>query len=129
MASVTLQGVYDQIDEQRSVLIKLLNMSKKNPISPNQLSDVCMKLSILNELLGGFLADLKLAQLASEAQIFGTAKEGGASDTGATSQARLGSVIERAEYEKAEVKHSDLWKLISMAQTHIRAEGEERKGI
>lgn len=126
---ISIDDVYAQIDEQRAVLINLLNISRKTPISPSRLSDVCMKLSILNELLGGFLSELKGAQLDKESELFQAAKSEGASDTGAISTARMNSVAERKAFEKADIKHTDLWKLISMAQSHIRAEGEERKGM
>lgn len=127
--AISIDDVYAQIDEQRAVLINLLNISRKSPISPSRLSDVCMKLSILNELLGGFLSELKGKQLDREAELFKEAKDSGSSDTGANAHARINSVEERKAFDKADVKHSDLWKLISMAQSHIRAEGEERKGI
>jgi trans-aconitate methyltransferase len=127
---MTINEVYGQIDEQRGVLVNLLNMAKKNPISPNRLSDVCMKLGILNELLGGFVPDLKMAQLAKEEEMFKDAKENlKKSDTAAKELARWGSKAERLAFEKADMKHTDLWKLISMAQSHIRAEGEERKNL
>lgn len=129
MAKMTIQQVYSQIDEQRRILIVLLNRSTNTPVAPNLLSDVCMKLAILNELLGGFVVDLKYAQLEAEKVAFQIAKDEGASDTGATQTARLQTSKERHAYEKASVKHKDLWSLISMAQSHIRAENEERRGM
>ena len=129
MSNITIDKVYAQIDEQRGVLIQLLNMARKTPIAPNMLSDVCMKLSILNEMLGEYLSVFKTAQIDAEQVIFQAAKDEGVSDTGASTKARMGTARERAQYEKAKTKHDDLWKLISMAQTHIRAEGEERKGM
>jgi hypothetical protein len=127
MNVMDIDNVYKQIDEQRSVLIALLNQAKKNPISPNRLSDVCMKLSILNELLGGFVADLKRDQLDKEAELYD--QYSSKSATYANNMARIGSKDERYRFMKADTKHSDLWKLISMAQSHIRAEGEERKAM
>ena len=126
---MTIEQVYKQIDEQRAVLIKLLNQAKVNPISPQRLSDVCMKLGILNEVLGGFVADLKKAQLDKEADVLQAALSVGTSVTGANSLSRTQSAQERYEFMKADTRHSDLWKLISMAQSHIRAVGDGMKGV
>jgi hypothetical protein len=126
---VKVEQVYNQIDEQRALLIKLLNQSSKSPISPARLSDVCVKLAILNELLGGFIPELKQAQLEAEKAAFTTAKDDKKSDTAAKEMARWQTHKERRAFEEADVKHSDLWKLISMAQSHIRAEGEERRNM
>ena len=126
---MTIEQVYKQIDEQRAVLIKLLNQAKVNPISPQRLSDVCMKLGILNEVLGGFVADLKKAQLDKEADVLQAALSVGTSVTGANSLSRTQSAQERYEFMKADIRHSDLWKLISMAQSHIRAVGDGMKGV
>jgi hypothetical protein len=57
--AVALEQIYLQINEQRAILVHLLNMSKQNPLPPNKLSDVCMKLGILNELLGEHVVDFK----------------------------------------------------------------------
>lgn len=123
----SIENVYKQIDEQRAVLVTLLNQSRSNPIPPNRLSDVCMKLSILNELLGGFIAELKANQLNKEKEEYTKAISDGKTATFASSNSRLNSIDERQAYEMAFTRHKDLWNLISMAQTHIRAEGEERK--
>lgn len=124
-----LESIYKQIDEQREALVRLLNISKKNPIPPNRLSDVCMKLSILNELLGGHIPELKAKQLEKERKVFEEVRDDGKSATEAREAARHQSSQERFVFEKADTKHSDLWKLISMAQSHIRAEGQEQKGL
>jgi hypothetical protein len=124
----TINEIYVQIEEQRSVLIELLNISRTTPISPSRLSDVCMKLAVLNEMLGSFISELKAVQLEAEKQAYLNAKASGVSDTGANNMARLNTIDERQNYEKAFTKHRDLWSLISMAQSHIRAEGDERKG-
>lgn len=124
---MTPQKVFTQIEEQRNVLISMLNMSKKNPIPPNRLSDVCMKLAILNELLGGFLPDLKMKQIEAEKAAFKKARDDGASATEAKEASRTKSAKARKDFEEVDIKHSDLWKLISMAQSHIRAEGQEQK--
>lgn len=119
-------NIYSQIDEQREVLVQLLNA--KNPIAPTRLSEVCMKLSILNELLGDHLADLKSKQLNKEKQVYGTAIAG-MSATAANTASRHDSIEERQAYERAYIRHTDLWKLISMAQTHIRSVSDSTKGI
>lgn len=126
---MTVKEVLDQIDEQRTVLIKLVNRASKNPVPPNKLSDVGIKLSTLNELLGGHLAKLKRQQIEKEREIFNAAKAEGKTDTAANAAARFGTVKERYAFETVDNKHSDLWKLISMFQSHIRAEGEERKAM
>lgn len=126
---MTVQEILEQIDQQRTVLIKLVNRASKNPVPPNKLSDVGIKLSTLNELLGGHLARLKRQQIEKEREVFNQAKAEGRSDTAAYTAARFGAIKERHAYEVVDQKHSDLWKLISMAQSHIRAEGEERKAM
>jgi hypothetical protein len=126
--AISIEQVYEQIDEQRAVLVKLLNQAKNNPIAPNKLSDVCMKLAILNELLGGFVADLKQAQLLKEQEISNSGKALDLSATAITNLMRTGSIEERYAFDKADIKHSDLWKLISMAQSHIRSTADEMKG-
>lgn len=128
MATLTLDKIYQQIDEQRDTLVVLINMSSKSHIPPKQLSETCMKLSILNELLGGFLADLKSVQLEAEARAYAIAKEAGETATGAASTTRLSTNKQRLAYDRADTKHSDIWKVIEMAKTHIRVETDERKG-
>lgn len=128
MAKVTLESVYRQIEEQRETLIRLINLSVKSHVITKQLSETCMKLAILNELLGGFLADLKAVQLEAEARAYAIAKEAGATDTGAGSTTRLSTNKQRLAYDRADTKHSDIWKVIEMAKTHIRVETDERKG-
>lgn len=120
-----IEQIYAQIEEQRDILVKLLNA--KNPVSPNKLSDVCVKLAILNGLLGDNIPGLKQDQVLAEKIVYTTAKKGGLSDTGANAVARQDTSVERYNFETADIKHSDLWKLISMAQSHIRAVGDERK--
>lgn len=121
------EKVLEQIDEQRTILIKMLNMAKKTPLPPNRLSDVCTKLAILNGLLGGFVAQLKSEQLVAEREAYDRAKKAGGSDTKAIAESRWGTIKERERFTKIETAHKDLWKLISMAQSHIRAEGQEQK--
>lgn len=120
-----IKQIYAQIEEQRAILVQLLN--SRNPVSPNKLSDVCTKLAILNGLLGDKLPALKMVQLEAERTQYLLSKKTGVSDTGANATARINTVTERNDYETADIKHSDLWKLISMAQSHIRAVGDERK--
>lgn len=94
---------------------------------PNRISDIATKLAILNELLGGHLARLKEEQILAEKEAFDKARTAGATVTQAQLDARAGSASARRKYDEVDIKHSDLWKLISMAQTHIRAEGQEQK--
>lgn len=122
---MNIEQVYAQIEEQRDILVKLLN--SKNPVSPNKLSDVCVKLAILNGLLGDRIPGLKVSQLNAEKIAYINAIDSGANVTAANSQVRLRTIKKREAYETADIKHADLWKLISMAQSHIRAVGDERK--
>ena len=114
-----INQIYTKIDEQRALLANL--MASDNPVAPNQLSEVCVKLAVLNELLGGFLPVLKEAQLTKEAAIYKQTKALNGTDTRANAESRLGTLVERKEFETADIKHSDLWKVISMAQSHIKA--------
>lgn len=123
--TMEITQVYVQIEEQRDILVKLLN--SRNPVSPNKLSDVCTKLAILNGLLGDFIPGLKMAQLDGEKAIYQAHIDAGDSATAANSAARTHTIQVRRDFETADIKHSDLWKLISMAQSHIRAVGDERK--
>lgn len=124
---MNLDQTYVQIEEQRDILVKLLNQSAKNPVSPNKLSDVCTKLAILNGLLGDKIPGLKVAQLEAEKSIYNAHIAAGDSATAANAAVRTNTIQARLAYETADTKHSDLWKLISMAQSHIRAVGDERK--
>jgi hypothetical protein len=122
-----IEQIYTQMNEQQGILVSLLN--SKTTIPPNKISDVCMKLSVLNGLLGSKIADLKQKQIESEKSAFALAKEKGRSDTAAKEVMRFASIIARKNFEKADTKHTDTWKLISMAQTHIGALRDESKGL
>jgi hypothetical protein len=122
-----LDNLYIAIEKQRNKLINMLNLDV--PVPPDHLSEVCMKLAILNEMLGDHIPKLKGGQLDAEKAYYDAAKAMESSDTGASSTARLASKKERAEFMKADIKHSDLWKLISMAQSHIKALTVERSSV
>lgn len=157
MKRLTLRDIYGQITEQREKLVHLLDNADM-PVSPSQISDIGEKLSILNGMLGDWVPRLKMAQLTVERIAFTYARGGTptltegeeryvtlesvlertrevmadkkkVSDTGAKEISRLVSAREREHWERAETLHSDIWKLISMSQTHIGAERDERKGM
>jgi hypothetical protein len=124
---VNIEQIYIQMNEQQNILVSLLNA--RTTIPPNKISDVCMKLSILNGLLGGKIATLKQKQIQAEKNAFLLCKEQGKTDTAAREFMRFASIIARKEFEMADTKHTDTWKLISMAQTHIGALRDESKGL
>ncbi len=126
---MTITDIYQQLEEQQQVLVKLLNASARTPVAPNQLSDVCTKLSILNGLLGSYIPILKEKQLDKEQFVYLAAINEEKSATAANNEARIQSRAERKDHDIAKIKHDDLWKLISMAQSHIRALNDERKGF
>lgn len=124
---MTHDEIIAQLNDQRKVLVGLLG--NKNPVSPSIISEVALKLSVLNEMLGDHMAKLKLDQLYAEKEAYEKSLSAEKSVSRAKEKSRLDSAKERYEYERVYTKHQDIWKLISVAQTHINAERDEQKGI
>lgn len=120
-----IDKLYETIDKQRQKLIDWLN--RQEPLPPHELSEVCVKLSVLNAMLGEHIPGLKSAQLEAEKAMYDASKALKATDTAATATARLGSLMEREAFSRAEIRHKDLQNLISIAQSHVKALSEEKR--
>lgn len=119
------QAIIKQLDELRDQAVALIN--SPNPVDPVTMSDLDLKLAVLNTMLGDKKSYFKKAQIDAEAKAYRKALEEGMSATAAKESVRHDTSAERTTFEYIETKHRDVWNLSDVIRTYISAKKEDIK--
>ena len=125
------ESILSQLNAERDAATRILQDSaeRSKPIVATELSEIGLRLSVLNGMLGGQLSAYKRRYLEKERDIWSELMEKKTPVTRAQEDKRLAVIEERAAYEHLEARHKDTGNLISVIQTHVRALTEERRGM
>lgn len=119
------ESLLSELDEKRSKLIDLINQDGETPVPTSDMSEVMLQLAIINEMLGAHVVIAKGQQIRAEEKAWNDSLEKTA--TAKAQDVRYKTVGERENFELLHTKHADTWKLLNIAQTHLKNKPEEVK--
>lgn len=119
------QAIIKQLDELRDQAVTLIN--SPTPVNPVVMSELDLKMAVLNTMLGDKKSYFKKAQIDAEADAYKKAVDSGLSATAAKEQVRHETSAERTTFEYVETKHRDIWNLSDVIRTYISAKKEDIK--
>lgn len=126
---MTAEQILKQLSELRQELIDMINSPNPTPLS--EMSELAVKISVLNEMLGEKVVVAKQKQLEAEEhwhnELYQEDENGKLpSITSIEREIRNKTRLDRARYDLLKMRHDDIWKVISMCQSHLSAEKNER---
>ena len=126
---MTAEQLLKELSKLRGDLIDMINAPNPTPLT--KMSETAVSISILNEMLGEKVIVAKQKQLEAEEEwhdkLYVEDEDGKMpAVTHVEREIRNKTRLDRARYDLLKTRHDDIWKVISMCQSHLSAEKNER---